>query len=130
MPHRDPIYDIELPIGYKLQYLLSLVPLFGLVVSCVTCVINVKRLDRSYIWTWMKFSLIPILIFCVVCPLCIYLVTTEDDSRTVFIVSTVLLSYLSIVGIAFGMVWAELKVVGKMKLRSSKEKYVEKREDD
>ena len=130
MPHSDPIYDIELPIGYKSQYILSLIPLFGLVVSCITCIVNVKKLDRSYIWTWLKFSLIPILIFSIVCPLCIYLITTEDDSRTVLILSTVLLSYLSIVGIAFGMVWAELKVVSKLQLKSAKEKYVEKREDD
>ena len=130
MPHRDPIYDIELHIGYKLQYLLSLIPFFGLVVSCITCIINVKRLDCSSVWTWLKLSLIPILIFCIVCPLCIYLITIEDDSRTVFIVSTALLSYLSIVGIAFGMVWAELKVVSKLQLKSAKEKNVEKREDE
>ena len=130
MPHSDPIYDIELPIGYKVQYLLSLIPFFGLIVSCVTCIINIKQLNRAKILSWLKLTLIPILIFCIVCPLCIYLITTEDDSVVVFAVSTALLSYLSIVGISFGMVWAELKVIGKWRTIVDKDKLIEKQKDE
>ena len=130
MPHRDLMYDVELPINYKLQYLLSLIPVFGLFVSCITCIINLKKLNRTTILSWLKLSLIPILILCIVCPLCIYLITTEDDSVVVFAVSTALLSYLSLVGIAFGMVWAELKVIGKWRMIVAKDKLIEKQKDE
>ena len=112
MPHRDLIYEIKLPIGINLQYLLSLIPILGFFVSIITCIKNIRKIQRAAVFSWWIQSFLLIVMYCLLCALCIWIFAILlTENTVVFAIMSAFVTYISIVGISFVMIHVEKKVV-------------------
>ncbi|MCH5151239.1 MAG: hypothetical protein J1F65_01080 [Clostridiales bacterium] len=115
MPNNDLRDDIQLSISTKLQYWLSLIPIFGWFFSIFTCLINIRKIKRSAVFSWWIQGLLPVFGFCLLCALLIWLCAVLFvENGVLFAVLAALATYLSLVGMSFGMIFIEKKVAKKL----------------
>ena len=127
MPHRDPIYDIALPVGINKQYLLSLIPAFGFVTTVVTCLINIRKIKRSAAFSWWIQSFLPIVLYSLMLALIIWLCAVFI-SGALFVALVAVATYMVLVGMCFAMILVEKKLVLKLSAEAAQEKSIDEQE--
>ena len=129
MPHRDPVYEIQLPVGINKQYMLSLIPAIGFMLSILTCLKNIRQINRSEVFSWWIQSFLFIVMYCLLLAVIIWLcVIFLTDYVVLRIVCLAFATYLSIVGMSFALIYVEKKIVVKEFYKTAKEKFSDEQE--
>ena len=130
MPHAEPIYEMKLPVGINKQYLLSLIPIFGFIVSIVTCLKNIRQINRSEAFSWWIQSFLYILMYCLLLALIIGLcVAFLTGYAVLFPICLAVAAYICFVGMSFAMIHVEKKVIIKGYSKAAKEKFRDEQEE-
>lgn len=99
-------------ISIKLQYVLASIPFVGLLIAWITSMLNISKLDRTVIFKWFIFTMLPTLAVFAIFFVVLYYCNLE--SKDLQIAFNVIFSYIMFVICAFISIAIECAVIKKL----------------
>ena len=102
----------KMSVSVKIQYLLAIIPYLGILIAWITSLLNISKLDRTVIFKWFIFTMLPTLaVFAIFFVILYYCNLESKDLQTAF---NVIFSYIMFVICAFISIAIECAVIKKL----------------